>query len=89
MIGFQSIYSDTYKCLTSMVVHCRHVEWIMSARLSLFPDITLPTTVEALERSLMATGLDLLAQREKPSSPAGATEALSHGSAVLHVDLEK
>ena len=79
MIGYRSLYSDTYKCLTQHgnVIHSRQVEWITDAKLGVFPDISQKSTIEALERSMQAEapGVDLCA-RQVPAggSPAAAPD---------------
>ena len=90
MIGFRTLYSDMYKCLTchGMVVHSQQVEWITDAKLGVFSDISQPATVEALERSMQATGsgVDLFAQQPRMAALAADTAELTYGAAMLCAD---
>ena len=78
MISYQSLYSDTYKCLTQhgTVIHLQQVDWITDAKLGVFPDISQKVMVEALEQLMQAEapGIDLFAW-------------LSHAQLEVDVDL--
>ena len=88
MIGYRSLYSDTYKCLTQhgTVIHSRQVEWITDAKLGVFPDISQKATVEALEWSMQAEapGIDLFARLSCAQSEVDVDP--SYGAALLRVD---
>ena len=90
MISYRTLYSDKYKCLMrhGTVVHSRQVEWITDAKLGVSPDISQPATVEALERSIQATGpgVDLFAQWLHMAAPAAEAANPTYGPAVLRAD---
>ena len=93
MATARTLYSGTYKCLTlhGTVIHSRQVEWITDAKLSMFPDISQESTVEALEKSMQATspGVDLFARHAPPDKQSADALDPTYGTAVLRVDAGK
>ena len=88
MIGYCSLYSDTYKCLTqhSTMIHSQQVKWITDAKLRVFLDISQKVTVEALEWLMQAEapGINLFAQLSCAQSEVDVDP--SYGAALLCVD---